>query len=51
MVEVNIHQEREGIWAEVPDRQGCYAQGETFQEVIKNLHEVIDLWDADYWTY
>ena len=29
--------------AEVPDLKGCYTQGETLEEALKNIKEVIEL--------
>jgi predicted RNase H-like HicB family nuclease len=31
-----------GFWAEVPAIPGCATQGETFEELLKNLYEAID---------
>ncbi len=43
-----IHTAEEGgYWAEVPILQGCYTQGETIEEVIENLKEVISLYAED----
>ncbi len=33
-----------GFWAYVPSLQGCYTQGETLDEVTKNLKEAIELY-------
>jgi predicted RNase H-like HicB family nuclease len=39
---VVIHQEPAGgYWAEVPALPGCYSQGETVPELLKNLREAI----------
>jgi predicted RNase H-like HicB family nuclease len=38
-----IHTAEEGgYWAEVPSIPGCITQGETFEELIKNLYEAIE---------
>jgi predicted RNase H-like HicB family nuclease len=43
-----IHPAEEGgYWAEVPIFQGCYTQGETIEEVLENLKEVISLYGED----
>ncbi|WP_017294679.1 type II toxin-antitoxin system HicB family antitoxin [Geminocystis herdmanii] len=43
-----IHTAEEGgYWAEVPILQGCYTQGETIEEVLENLQEVISLYAED----
>ena len=31
-----------GYWTEVPLLPGCYSQGETIEEVFKNIKEAID---------
>ncbi|MBL1209973.1 type II toxin-antitoxin system HicB family antitoxin [Geminocystis sp. GBBB08] len=44
-VKAIIHKaEEEGYWAEVPIFHGCYTQGETMEEVLENLKEVISLY-------
>ncbi|MDO8554940.1 MAG: type II toxin-antitoxin system HicB family antitoxin [Candidatus Micrarchaeota archaeon] len=41
---VLIEKDEDGMYvAEVPDLKGCYTQGETFQEVMENIKEVIEL--------
>ena len=35
--------EESGYWAEVPALPGCFSQGETFEETLKNIREAIDL--------
>jgi predicted RNase H-like HicB family nuclease len=38
-----IHEAEEGgFWAEVPAIPGCATQGETYDELIKNLVEAIE---------
>ncbi len=42
-LEVIVHQAEEGgYWAEVPSIPGCATQGETFDELLKNLSEAIE---------
>ncbi len=37
-----IHRAEEGgFWAEVPAIPGCATQGETREELIRNLHEAV----------
>ena len=39
---VVIHKAEEGgYWAEVPAVPGCFSQGETVDEVTKNIHEAL----------
>ncbi len=49
-----IHAAEEGgYWAQVPAIKGCATQGDTFAELIGNLHEAVegclsaDIQDAD----
>ena len=40
-----IHKAEEGgYWAEVPALPGCMTQGETVEEVTRNLREAVDGW-------
>lgn len=42
-VKVVVHEAEEGgYWAEVPAIPGCATQGETFEELLENLHEAIE---------
>ena len=42
-LKVVIHDAEEGgYWAEVPSIPGCAMQGETFEELVKNLREAIE---------
>ena len=42
-LKVIIHKAEEGgYWAEVPAIKGCATQGETFEELLKNLYESIE---------
>lgn len=39
---VVLHNAEEGgYWAEVPALEGCYSQGETVEETVKNVKEAI----------
>jgi len=38
-----IHEAEEGgFWAEVPSIPGCATQGETYEELMANLHEAVE---------
>ena len=38
-----VHEAEEGgYWAEVPAIPGCPTQGDTFEELVTNLHEAIE---------
>lgn len=42
-LKVVVHEAEEGgYWAEVPSIPGCATQGETFEELLKNLYEAIE---------
>lgn len=42
-IKVVIHEADEGgFWAEVPAIPGCATQGETFEELLKNLYEAVE---------
>ena len=34
--------EEGGFWAEVPAIPGCATQGETFEELLGNIHEAVE---------
>jgi predicted RNase H-like HicB family nuclease len=41
-IKVVVHEAKEGgFWAEVPAMPGCATQGETMDEVMRNLHEAV----------
>jgi predicted RNase H-like HicB family nuclease len=38
-----VHEAEEGgFWAEVPAIPGCATEGETMDELVRNLHEAIE---------
>lgn len=42
-VKVLVHEAEEGgYWGEVPALPGCASQGETVDELLRNLHEAIE---------
>ncbi len=42
-VKVIVHEAEEGgYWAEVPAIPGCATEGETFEELLKNLYEAVE---------
>ncbi|NOZ79088.1 MAG: type II toxin-antitoxin system HicB family antitoxin [Acidobacteria bacterium] len=42
-LKVIIHEAEEGgYWAEVPAIPGCATQGESFDELLKNLYEAVE---------
>ena len=42
-LQVVIHEAEEGgYWAEVPTIPGCASQGDTFEELLQNLHEAVE---------
>jgi predicted RNase H-like HicB family nuclease len=42
-----IHSEHGSYWADVPDLPGCFASGETLDELFKSLQEGVALYLAD----
>ena len=38
-----VEQDKDGFVASCPELQGCYAQGATYEEVMKNIKNVIEL--------
>ena len=41
--EIVIHEAEEGgYWAEVPSIPGCATQGDTYEELLENIHEAIE---------
>jgi predicted RNase H-like HicB family nuclease len=42
-VKAIVHEAEEGgFWAEVPAIPGCATEGETMEELMQNLHQVIE---------
>jgi len=42
-LKVIVHEAAEGgYWAEVPAIPGCATQGETFEELLKNIYEAVE---------
>jgi predicted RNase H-like HicB family nuclease len=42
-IKVIVHEAEEGgYWAEVPAIPGCATEGETFEELLKNLYEAVE---------
>jgi len=42
-IKVVVHEAEEGgYWAEVPAIPGCATQGETVEELLKNVHEAVE---------
>jgi predicted RNase H-like HicB family nuclease len=43
-IKVIVHEAEEGgFWAEVTAIPGCATQGESMEELLRNLHEAIDV--------
>jgi len=44
LLQVVIEQDEDGIYvADCPALKGCYAQGDTFEEAMKNIKDVIKM--------
>lgn len=39
-----FHQEDNGFWVEFPDLEGCFSQGDTFQETFENAKESLEIY-------
>ena len=44
---VNVRLEEGSYWAEVPDLPGCFASGDSLDELLDSLREGIELYLAD----
>jgi len=43
-IQVIIEQDEDGVYiASCPSLQGCYAQGDTFEEALENIKDVIEM--------
>ncbi len=40
---VVVEKDKQGYFAYCPELQGCYTQGETFEEVVENIEDAIKL--------
>ena len=40
---VVVEKDKEGYFAYCPELQGCYTQGETYEDVIENVKDAIKL--------
>ena len=49
---VIIHKDAQegGFWGECPELPGCYSQGESIEELMKNIREAAELYleDSDF---
>lgn len=43
-IDVILHKDENGYWAEVPALKGCFTQGNTIEETIRNVKEAINAW-------
>lgn len=43
-IDVILHKDENGYWAEVPALKGCFTQGNTIEETIQNVKEAINAW-------
>ena len=43
-IDVILHKEDNGYWAEVPALKGCYSQGDTLDEIKNNIKDAINAW-------
>ena len=43
VVPIVIERDANGYYAECPALQGCYTQGDTYEEVLSNIRDAIEL--------
>ena len=44
-ISIIVHESEDGgFWAEIPYLPGCATQGDTLQELLRNLAEAIEGW-------
>jgi len=42
-LKIIVHEAEEGgYWAEVPSIPGCATQGDTYEELLDNIHEAVE---------
>jgi predicted RNase H-like HicB family nuclease len=46
-LKVNVHLEDGSYWADVPELPGCFAAGDSLDELMDSLSEGIDLYLSD----
>jgi predicted RNase H-like HicB family nuclease len=46
-LKVNVHLEDGSYWADVPELPGCFASGDSLDELLDSLREGIGLYLAD----
>jgi predicted RNase H-like HicB family nuclease len=46
-LKVNVHLEDGSYWADVPELPGCFASGNSLDELVDSLREGIDLYLSD----
>ena len=42
-----IEKDKDGYYAFCPELQGCYTQGDTYEEVLENIKDAIKLYIED----
>jgi len=42
-----IEKDEDGYFASCPALQGCYTQGDTYEEALANIHDAIELYLED----
>jgi predicted RNase H-like HicB family nuclease len=45
---VVIEQDKDGYFAFCPELQGCYSQGDTYEEALENIKDALRLCVEDY---
>ena len=42
-----VEQDKEGYFVTCPELQGCYSQGDTYEEAVSNIKDAINLYQTD----
>ncbi len=42
-VSIVVEKDKNGYYAYCPELQGCYSQGDTYEEVVENIRDAIKL--------
>lgn len=43
LIDVVIEKDKDGYFAHCPSLQGCYSQGGTYEEALKNIRDAVKL--------
>jgi len=46
-IPIVVEQDKDGYYVFCPVFQGCYSQGDTYEDALKNIHDAIKLYIED----